>query len=144
MTDPHHARGRREDLAAAIVRTASFRAEPGKMYPVSLAAATGDIVVTFPNLAGLTTIEGCTFGVIVSATHATHRLAFDLDGQTFGGVPDPSMSAFELGTPDSDRKEFILFALLAGSWQIVGDGRRRLTVADIQEMIDDAIAAIPE
>ncbi len=123
---PYQSPSRREDLASDALRTADFTAMPGLLYPVDLTDATGDVTCKFPS-AGRLHRANAIFGVIVTKAHATHRLVFDPDGEFVHGAEDPSLSAFTIGDPDSDRPEFVIWQLMAdGSWYVVNDGRRRI------------------
>lgn len=110
MTAPYHSKSRHEDLAPSAAKTANFTAEPGIIHPIDLSAASGDIVCSFPTDVLRTYRIGAVFGVIVTGTHATHRLTFDADGETVAGI---DLATVEMG---SKAGELIAFQLIGDVW----------------------------
>jgi hypothetical protein len=125
MADPYFSSNRRETLATSAVQAAAFDAVPGMLHPIDMSAAAGNLVVSFPAANFPGNIEAAEFGVLVIDPHETHRVTFDLNGESFAGDAEAVMTAFQLGDDGSDRAEFLVFKRIAGSWYVVSDGRSR-------------------
>lgn len=69
----------RPELRIQTAKTASFTAEPGKLYPVNLGSVTADLVLTFPSSPN----TNDKFGVYVSATHSSGGTSTDFIDRPF-------------------------------------------------------------
>lgn len=142
------------DLEFETAKTASFTAEAGYIYPVTLTSVTADLAVTFPSSPS----TDDAFGVFVSASHSSGGTSTNFADRPYFCVEPANATSINGSSYSSDAGEGsgeyglwqtgeqMRFKYTGSTWQITQDGRKpmyaKITKTSTQSISNGSLETI--